>query len=277
MRSIWNGAITFGLVSIPVGLYTAVEEKSPKFNMLHAKDNGRIRQKRVCTVCNEEVPWEEIAKGFEYEKDRYVVFTEEEIARIPAESIRAVDIVAFVPLEEIDPIYFNKSYYLAPEPTGLKAYRLLERALKDTGRIGIAKVTLRDKERIATLRLRDGVFVLETMYWPDEVREPDFDVLDKDVDIRRQELEMAKSLVENLSADFDPTEFEDEYRIRVEQAVQQKIEGQEIAMPATEEPTPVVDLMEALKASVEATKKGASSKPEKSDGAQKPKAKAKAS
>jgi DNA end-binding protein Ku len=272
MRSIWNGAITFGLVSIPVGLYTAVEEKSLKFNMLHAKDNGRIRQKRVCTVCGEEVSWDEIVKGFEYEKDHYVVFSEEELDRIPAESIRAIDIVAFVPLEEIDPIYFNKSYYLAPEPTGLKAYRLLERALEDTGRIGIAKVTLRDKERIATLRLRGGVFVLETMYWPDEVREPDFEVLDKEVDIRKQELQMAASLVENLSADFDPSEFEDEYRRRLEEAVQQKIEGQEVAMPSAEEPTPVVDLMEALKASVEATKKGAA-KPEKEE---RPKAKAKA-
>lgn len=256
MRSIWNGAITFGLVSIPVGLYTAVEEKSLKFNMLHSKDNGRIRQKRVCSECGEEVPWEEIVKGYEYEKGHFVVFDEEELARIPGDSFRAVDIVAFVPLEDIDPIYFSRSYYMAPEPTGLKAYRLLEKVLKETQRVGIAKVALRDKERMATLRLRDDVMVLETMYWPDEIREPEFEVLDKSVEIRKQELETAKTLVENLSSSFNPGEFEDEYRARLEEAVQQKIEGQEIAIPtAAEEPQPVVDLMEALKASVEQTKK----------------------
>jgi DNA end-binding protein Ku len=255
MRAIWNGAITFGLVSIPVGVYTAVEEKSLRFNMLHSKDNGRIRNKRVCSECGEEVPWDEIVKGFEYEKGRYVVFSEEELDRLPSDSIRAIDIVAFVPRDEIDPIYFNRSYFLAPEPTGVKAYRLLEQALEDSGKVGIAKVTLREKERIATIRIRDGVFILETMYWPDEIREPEFEQLEKDVDIRKQELEMAKSLVQNLSSSFEPEEFEDSYRERLEEAVQAKIEGEEIAVPAAEEVTPVVDLMEALKQSVEATKK----------------------
>ena len=268
MRSIWNGAITFGLVSIPVGLYSAVEEKSLRFNMLHAKDNGRLRQKRVCSECGEEVPWEDIVKGYEYEKGHYVVFSEEELDRLPSDSIKAVDIVAFVPMDEIDPIYFNRSYYLAPESTGIKAYKLLERALEESGKIGVAKVTLRDKERIATLRMRDGVFVLETMYWPDEIREPEFDELGKDVEIRKQELDMANSLIENLSASWDPSQFEDTYRLRLEEAVQAKIEGEEVAVSTTEEVVPVVDLMEALRASVEATK--AEKEPE-----QKPKAKAK--
>ena len=254
MRSIWNGAITFGLISIPVRLFTAVEEKSLKFHQLHASDNGRIRYKRVCSIDEEEVPYDEIVKGYEYEKDRYVVFSDEELERLPSDSIRAVDVVSFVPLEEIDPIYFQKSYYLAPEPTGIKAYRLLARALQDSGRVAIAKFTLREKERLATLRLHDGVFVLETMYWPDEIRRADFDELEKDVEIRPQELAMAKTLIDNLTDHFQPDQFTDSYRQRLEAAAEAKIAGQEVAVAPTAEPTQILDLMEALKASVEATK-----------------------
>jgi DNA end-binding protein Ku len=266
MRSIWNGAITFGLITIPVGLYSAVEEKSFKFNQLHAADNGRIKYKRTCSVCEQEVAFEEIVKGYEYEKDRYVVFTEEELDRLPSDSVRAIDIVAFVPLEEIDPIFFQRSYYLAPEPTGIKAYKLLEQALEKSGRVGIAKVTLREKEHLATLRMRDGVFVLETMHWPDEIRTPEFEELKKDVEIRKQELEMAASLVENLSDHFDPQQFTDSYRARLEEAVEAKVAGEEVAFAPEKAPTKVADLMEALKASVEATKK-------KKEKEEKPKAK----
>ncbi len=253
-RSIWKGAITFGLITIPVGLYTAVEEKDFRFNQLHAKDNGRIKYKRVCSVCGEEVPYDEIVKGYEFEKGNYVVFTEEEMDAIPADSIKAIDVVSFVPLEEIDPVYFQKPYYVAPEPSGVKAYKLLEKAMNDSGRIGIAKVTLREKERLATLRVRDGIFILETMNWPDEIREPDFAELQKDVEIRPQELAMAKSLIENLSDTFQPDQFHDTYRERLEAAVEAKIEGQQVAVEPTKEPTQILDLMEALRASVEATK-----------------------
>jgi DNA end-binding protein Ku len=253
-RSIWKGAITFGLITIPVGLYTAIEEKDFRFNQLHGKDNGRIKYKRVCSVCGEEVSYDEIVKGYEFEKGNYVVFTEEEMDSIPADSIKAIDVVSFVPLEEIDPVYFQKPYYVAPEPSGVKAYKLLEKAMNESGRIGIAKITLREKERLATLRVKDGVFILETMNWPDEIREPDFADLQKDVEIRPQELSMAKSLIENLSDTFQPDEFHDTYRERLEAAVQAKIEGQEVAVEATKEPTQILDLMEALKASVEATK-----------------------
>jgi DNA end-binding protein Ku len=264
MRSIWNGAITFGLISIPVRLYTSVEEKSLKFHQLHAPDNGRIRYKRVCSVDDEEVPFDEIVKGYEYEKDRYVVFSDEELERLPSDSIRAVDVVSFVPLEEIDPIYFQKSYYLAPEPTGVKAYRLLSQALRESERVGIAKITLREKEHLATLRLRGDVFVLETMFWPDEIREPDFKEIDKKVEVRPQELAMAKSLIDNLTDHFDPEQFVDSYRQRLEEAAQAKIDGQEVAMaPTAGEPSQILDLMEALKASVEATK----AKKAKDDGA----------
>jgi DNA end-binding protein Ku len=253
-RSIWKGAITFGLITIPVGLYTAIEEKDFRFNQLHAKDNGRIKYKRVCSVCGEEVPFDEIVKGYEFEKGNYVVFTEEEMEAIPADSIKAIDVVSFVPLEEIDPVYFQKPYYVAPEPSGVKAYKLLEKAMNESGRIGIAKITLREKERLATLRVRDGIFILETMNWPDEIREPDFAELEKNVDIRPQELAMAKSLIENLSDTFQPDQFHDTYRERLEAAVEAKIEGQQVAVEPTKEPTQILDLMEALKASVEATK-----------------------
>ena len=212
MRSIWNGAITFGLISIPVSLYSAVEEKSLKFHQLHGSDHGRIRYKRVCSVDDEEVPYDEIVKGYEYEKDRYVVFSDEELERLPSDSIRAVDIVSFVPLEEIDPIYFQRSYYLAPEPTGVKAYRLLAQALTESGRVGLAKITLREKEHLATLRLRDNVFVLETMYWPDEIREADFGDVDVHAKVRGQELEMARQLIDSLTADWNPDAYTDEYR-----------------------------------------------------------------
>ncbi|MGH2770905.1 MAG: Ku protein, partial [Actinomycetota bacterium] len=191
MRPIWKGAITFGLITIPVRMFSAIEEKGLRFHQLHNEDYGRIRYKRVCTTCGKEVAWEEIAKGYEYEKDRYVVFSEDELERIPGDAIRAIDVISFVPLEEIDPIYFQRPYYLTPEPTGLKAYRLLARALSESGRIGIAKVVLREREYLATLRFTGEVLVLETMNWPDEIRAPAFEELEKRVDVRPQELEMA--------------------------------------------------------------------------------------
>ena len=264
-RSIWKGAITFGLITIPVGLYTAIEEKDFRFHQLHAKDNGRIRYKRVCSVCGEEVPYDEIVKGYEFEKDNYVVFTEEELSQIPADSIKAIDIVSFVPLDEIDPIYFQKPYYLAPEPSGIKAYKLLERALTEGEKVGLAKITLREKERLATLRVKDGVFVLETMHWPDEIRVPEFEELDKNVEIRSQELAMAKSLIENLTDHFQPEEFHDAYRERLEEAVNAKVEGMEVAVAPTKEPTQILDLMEALKASVEATRQKSKDKDKDSE------------
>ncbi|MGH2731955.1 MAG: Ku protein [Actinomycetota bacterium] len=254
MRPIWKGAITFGLITIPVRMFSAIEEKSLRFHQLHNEDYGRIRYKRVCTTCGKEVAWEEIAKGYEYEKDRYVVFSEEELERIPGDAIRAIDVISFVPLEEIDPIYFQRPYYLTPEPTGLKAYRLLARALSESGRIGIAKVVLREREYLATLRFTGEVLVLETMNWPDEIRAPAFEELEKRVDVRPQELKMAKSLIGNLSDHFEPDRFIDTHRLRLEEAMRAKIEGEEVAVTAPREPTAVMDLMEALRASVEATK-----------------------
>jgi DNA end-binding protein Ku len=265
-RALWKGAVTFGLVNIPVRLYSAVQEKSLKFHMLHAKDGGRIKYQRVCAICGEEVTWDDIVKGYEYSKDHYVQFTEEELQALDLDSIRAIDVVTFVPLDEIDPVYFNKTYYIVPEPSGLKAYRLLQEALEAEGSVGLAKVALRDKEHLATVRLKDDVFVLETMHWPDEIRPAAFEELEKNVEVRDAELKMARQLIQQLSGEFDPEEFADEYRNRLEELVEQKVEGQEITVAAEpeEEPTKVVDLMEALKASVaEAKKKPAAGTPSK--------------
>src|SRR5881296_2983122 len=173
-RTMWKGAISFGLVTVPVRLYPATEEKSLKFNQLHDKDHGRIKYQRVCAVCGEEVPFEHIVKGYEYEKDKYVVLEDEDFDKVPVESSRAIDIVQFVDLEEIDPIMYKKTYYLVPEETGAKAYALLREAMSQENKVGIAKVSFRDKEHLSALRFKDKAFVLETMYWPDEIREADF-------------------------------------------------------------------------------------------------------
>ena len=265
MKTLWKGAITFGLISIPVRLYSAVQEKSLKFNMLHEEDKGRIKYKRECAKCGKEVGWDDIVKGYEYSKDHYVQFSEEEMDSVDVDSVRAIDVVSFVPLESIDPIYFNKTYYVAPEPSGLKAYKLLQEALEAEGQVGIAKVALREKEHLATVRIKDDVFVLETMYWPDEIREPEFEELDKKIEVRDAEVKMARQLVQQLSDDFKPGEFQDEYRIALERLVEQKVEGQEITIAEApeEEPTKVVDLMEALKASVEQAKKKRDTAPKK--------------
>jgi DNA end-binding protein Ku len=252
----WKGAISFGLVTIPVRMYGATEEKSFKFNQLHETDGGRIRYKRVCSVDGEEVPYDEIVKGYEYEKDHYVTLTDEELDAVPVPSSRAIDIERFVHVEEIDPIYFQRSYYLVPEPAGVKAYHLLRAAMESEGKVAVAKVAFRDKEHLATVRLRDNVFVLETMFWPDEIRTPDFEELDGSVEVRPQEIKMARSLIDGLTDDFDPGEFRDEYRAALEDLVQRKIQGQEITYAEASEPSKVLDLMEALRASVEAAKAG---------------------
>ena len=257
MRPIWKGAITFGLISIPVRLYSAVESKSIKFHQLHAEDGGRIRYKRECSKCGREVGWDDIIKGYEYSKDHYVRFSDEELEALDVDSIKAIDVVTFVPLDKIDPIYFNKTYYVAPEASGLKAYKLLADALQAEGQVGIAKVALRDKEHLATVRLKDDVFVLETMHWPDEIREAEFEELDMKVDVRDPEVKMARQLIQQLSGEFHPDEFHDDYRERLQNLAERKIEGQEITVSAEaeEEAAPVVDLMEALKASVAEAKK----------------------
>ncbi len=254
-RSMWKGAISFGLVTIPVSVYPATEEKSLRFNQLHDQDMGRIRYKRVCEIDGEEVPYEHIVKGYEIEKDRYVVLEEEDFDAVPVESSRTIDIQQFVSLEEIDPILYKKSYYLVPDETGAKAYALLRRALEEEGKVGIAKVSFRDKEHLAALRFNDGAFVLETMFWPDEIRPAEFETVHEDGKIREQEIEMAKALIESLSEPWNPEAYRDEYRDALLEIVEKKAAGEQIEAAPEAAPARVVDLMEALKASVEAVKR----------------------
>jgi DNA end-binding protein Ku len=257
MKALWKGAVSFGLVNIPVRLYSAVQEKGLRFHLLHDEDGGRIRYQRVCAKCGQEVTWDDIVKGYEYSKDHYVTFTDEELQALDVDSIKSIDVVSFVPLEDIDPVYFNRTYYVVPEPSGLKAYRLLQEALDAEGQVGVAKVALREKEHLATIRLKDGVFVLETMHWPDEIRAPEFEELDKRIDVADAEVKMARQLIQQLSDVFRPEAFVDEYRKGLENLVERKVEGEEVTVAAVpeEEPTKVVDLMEALKASVAEAKK----------------------
>jgi DNA end-binding protein Ku len=253
-RSMWKGAISFGLVTIPVSVYPATEEKSLKFNQLHDEDMGRIRYKRVCSIDGEEVEFEHIVKGYEIEKDRYVILTDDDFDAVPVESSRAIDIQQFVELDEIDPILFKKSYYLVPDETGAKAYALLRTALSQENKVGIAKVSFRDKEHLSALRFKDDVFVLETMYWPDEIRAAEFDTVNAGEKVRDNEIDMANALIDNLTEPWNPQQFTDEYREALMEVVEKKAAGEEIEAPPEAAPARVVDLMEALKASVEAAK-----------------------
>jgi DNA end-binding protein Ku len=274
MRSIWKGNVSFGLVSIGVKLYAATEEKSISFNQVRRSDGVRIRYKRVAESDGEEVAYSDIAKGYQLPNGETVVLSDEDFADLPLPSARVVDVVQFVPTEQIDPIYYNKSYYLEPEKNAVKPYVLLRDALEDSDMVGVVKVAIRNREQLATLRVREGVIVLETMIWPDEVRAADFAFLDDGVELRPQEKQMARQLLDSMAGDFDPEQFTDDYREALESVIEAKVEGREVV--ETEEPQPnagnVVDLMSALRASVDAAKKGrgeAGSAPAKSAPAKK--------
>lgn len=256
MRSIWKGAISFGLVTIPVKLYSATETKDVTFHQVRRSDGSRIKYKRVAAVDGEEVAYGDIAKGFELSSGETVVLTDEDFKDLPLTTSRAIDVLQFVPLEQLDPIFFEKSYYLEPDKAGVKPYCLLRDALEQSGQVAVVKVALRNRESLAALRVRGDVFVLETMLWPDEVRTPDFGFLDDEVEVRPQELAMAGSLIDTLSGEFDPSEYKDGYREALQAVIEAKVEGRELVQPTEEQPTSgtVVDLMAALRASVEAAK-----------------------
>ncbi len=257
MRSIWKGSVSFGLVSIGVKLYSATEERDVSFHQVRRSDGSRIRYKRVAEADGEEVPYSEIAKGYQLPSGEVVVLTDEDFADLPLPSARVVDVHQFVPADQIDPIYYAKSYFLEPEKTAIKPYLLLRDALEESDMVGLVKVAIRNREQLATLRVRDGVIVLGTMIWPDEVRAADFGFLDSDVELRPQEQAMARSLVESMAGDFVPEEYTDDYRAALQSVIEAKVEGREIVEAEEPQPTAgnVVDLMSALRASVEAAKK----------------------
>lgn len=258
MRAIWKGAVSFGLVSVPVKLYSATESHDVSFRQVHAKDGGRIKYQRVCSIDGEEVPYSDIAKGFETEDGEMVILTEDDMANLPTTSSREIAVEKFVPADQIDPMLFEKSYYLEPEGTGAKPYALLRQALLDSKRMAVVTVALRQRTTTAVLRVRETeageVIVLQTMMWPDEIRQPDFSV--EVGDVKDAEVKMAQMLIETLSGDFDPAEFEDDYADAVNAVVKAKIEGGEVQRTETSAKTggEVVDLLAALQRSVEAAK-----------------------
>jgi len=256
MRAIWNGAVSFGLVNVPVRLYAATTNHDIRFHQVHERDGGRIRQKRTCSVCGEEVQYSEIAKGYETDDGQLIMLDDDDLSTLPVASGHEIDVVQFVPSEQIDALLLDKSYYLEPESKAVKPYALLREALRETDRMAVVKVALRQRETLALLRVRAEAIVLQTMLWPDEVREPDFETLRTEVDLRPQEMQMASSLVESLSGDFEADQFEDEYRQAMVDLIDYKREhggGRPAPEPAAaDEGDDMTDLLTALRRSVEA-------------------------
>jgi DNA end-binding protein Ku len=258
MRSIWAGAISFGLVVIPVKLYAATEQRDITFRQVHRADGGRIQFRRFCTLDGEEVPYADIAKGYELPTGDMVVLTDDDLAELPLVTAHRIEVLHFAPSAQVEPILANKSYYLEPESAGVRAYVLFRDALEKSGKVAVAKVALRQREALSALRVRDGVLTLETLLWPDEVRKAEFPFLDEDIEVRSQELKMAASLIETMTEDFEPDQYKDAYREALESVVRAKVEGNDVVRPAgLAVPAPkgeVADLTETLRASVAALK-----------------------
>ena len=262
-RPIWSGAISFGLVNVPVKLMGAVSPKDVRFNQLEAGTNARIKQKRVSAETGEEVPFDQIVKGYEISPDNYVVIEPQELEALDPKASRSIEIEDFVDLDQIDPLYFERPYYLVPDKGGAKAYALLLEAMKESQKVGIARLVLRTKQYLAAIRPLGDALVLETLLYPDEVTLPDeIEGLPRDdVEIQDRELKIARQLIESLSTEFEPENYQDEYRERVLELIEQKAEGKQIVtQPATEEPTKVVDLMAALEASLAQAKEAKADK-----------------
>lgn len=253
MRAIWKGAISFGLVTVPVKAYTATEDHDVRFHQVHALDNGRVKYDRVCRECGNKLELSEIAKAYQVPNGPTIVLDEEDFAALPVSTSKEIDVVEFVPTSQVDPVRFDKSYLLEPDERSLKPYVLLRQTLADTDLTAIVKVSLRQKQQLGVLRVREDVLMLQTMLWPDEVRAPHFDILDKEVEVRPQELQMAASLVESLSGEFDPSQYHDEYREQLLAMIDAKLGGGEGVMPAAVQESgsgEVVDLLTALRESL---------------------------
>lgn len=253
IRPIWKGAISFGLVYVPVKLYAATEQKDVKFNYLHEKCKSPVQYRRFCPHCQVEVPMEEIVRGYEYEKGKYVIIDEGDFEKLAgANSGRSIEIMDFVNLEEIDPVYYEKAYYLAPGDGGAKVYELFRRAMVDTGKVAVARVIIRNKQALAAIRESKNILMMCTMHYPDEIRPAGaLPELSYRVDLHDNEVKMAVNLINSLSAEFQPEKYNDTYRQALMDVIQARIAGEAVAVPEKAEAGKVVDLMEALKASIE--------------------------
>lgn len=274
MRSIWKGSVAFGLVNVPVKVYSATEDHDLKFHQVHAKDNGRIQYKRVCSECGEVVEYRDIAKAYESDDGQTVVITDEDIASLPEERSHEIEVLEFVPAAEIDPLMFDRSYYLEPDGKSSKSYVLLAKALAETDRVAIVHFALRNKTRLAALRVKDfskrNVMVVHTLLWPDEIRDPDFPSLDAPAEVRPAELKMANQVVESMAADFHPEEFTDTYQEQLREMVEAKLAGGE-AFATEEKPArldeseDVSDLLAKLEASVRRRREESASRQQAGD------------
>jgi len=276
-RSIWTGAISFGLVNVPVKLYSAVSKKTVRFHQLHEPDKVRIQQKRWCPQDEAEVPYEDIVKGYEIAPDQYVVITNEELDAIEPRKTKTIDIEDFVDLDEIDPLYYDHPYYLLPGPGAQKPYKLLIEAMEQANKVGIARVVIRTKEQLVALRPVGDILSMTSMNFADEVIDPEtFDEAPgEDVDTKKREVEMAQQLIESLTSEFEPEKYQDTYRERVLEMIEAKAEGQEISIQPAEEPEQVPDLMAALEASLANAKKEQKPAAKKKPAAKRARAKAK--
>jgi DNA end-binding protein Ku len=255
MRPVWRGAISFGLVTIAVRMFAATEEHDVRFHQVHRADNGRIRYRRVCELDGEEVEYRDIVKGYELEDGRIVTLDQEDFDKLPVSTDKAIEVLEFVPASEVDPIFLQKSYYLEPDKAAARPYVLLREALEESDRLAIVKITIRQRETLAMLRARSDLLVLHTMFWQDEIRTADFGFLEEDVPVRKQELAMATSLIDNMAGSFKPEQFSDDYTVVMREMIEAKAEGAELPeRPEKEEAGEVIDLMTALERSVEATK-----------------------
>ncbi|ACB83736.1 Ku protein [Natranaerobius thermophilus] len=255
MRPLWKGAISFGLVNVPVKMYAATEKKNVKFRYLHRDCNAPVEYKRVCSNCKKEVPYEEIVKGYEYEPGKFVVLEDEDFEALPQEEARSINIVEFVNLSEIDPVYYDKTYYLTPQETGEKPYQLLKQVLKEKGKVAVCKVVIRSKSNLSCIRIYDEVLTLETMYFPDEVRNPKEELeIEEQPEVMSRELEMAGQLVDSLEGEFQPENYQDEYREHLMDLIKAKIHDEDVTIPERPKDERVVNLMEALEKSVDLVK-----------------------
>jgi DNA end-binding protein Ku len=267
-RAIWSGSISFGMVSIPVKLYGATESKDISFHLLHSKCGTRLKQVRWCPTDDEEVAWSETVRGYEYAKGEYVKLTNEDFEKLPLPSRHLIDLSAFVQESEIDPVYYERSYYLAPDERAAKPYTLLMQAMEKKGLTALATITIRNKEQLCAIRPRDGAIMLETLYYPDEIRNVEVETGGAKVSDR--ELEMAFTLIELLRKPFEPEEYHDRYREALSQLIEAKLEGREVVKAPAGKETKVIDLADALRKSVEAARKGAKAKPAAKSPARRP-------